>query len=1626
MRLVVCDFHRIYCSLLRPKFAVSFDIYILDVGNTKVLTIPSLERTVKKCNRDGTYGLVYDSDGFEDPAVPLTHIIQLLDCLQTAHSSDPLSGKPGAAGVNGTSRQVVYQTGTKVLARHSQTQGWLVATVVGCNKDFTYRLSFDCDNEEVTVPLSDILRRVDDSEGDCTETNANAHGSAAAKTPVRDASADNPRLNRPAASFRPGDRVLAPMKGARGLHLASVLECSKDGTYVICYDDTGLQNEGVNGKDMQRYYDSSTRTPEQESDKTTDKKARRKHGKTKKTKKSPQTARKDPTSPRTPRARAARTKVAVRRIVSDKICGHTYRPGDPVEVKREDVGGWHAAVVEACNSDGSYCVKFDGDDTTHDLVAPAYLKEPRQTQKTRRTSMIFSIDPYSHGYAYVPQDLDELKEVPGRRDAIVLKNGKDDNYNLDYYVDGGVHDSMPVTEASNMVSRGNENGAAVTATSCRIQKQAYNPKDLVEVKRRDMKGWHEAIVQACNADGSYVVRFENDGTVDKCVNAANIKSVHEFDATVDKRHRRRSVFIRVNKQAYYPKDLVEVKRKDMKGWHEAIVQACNGDGTYAVVFEDDGVVDVCVLEANMKRIHDSSSTGETPHRRRSIFTRVNKQAYCPKDLVEVKRRGMKGWHEAVVQACNGDGTYVVRFENDGEIDTCVNEANIKHIRDSGAAADDLSVHRRRMSFRSNPTKLDTHKLDTHSHDFKHNRSKESGVSSTPRPTRNHNALSGLQTNADSRDCTLGTAGSQTLTEVSTPRTVHYDHIGPWKTIGATGGNFSDPVADPSDRRDTYVPNEAVKIKRDGLQGWFSGSVVAKRNDGNYEVRYEDGKTQSVPSVAIKSMLNAEPRKSAEKLKRPHTVPGRVQSPRLTSSLPIRVSSHSKRALNLNSKDSKDQLRNPKASLNKCRQRLAPVRYTTVDTEANSKGNIRESPSSSMPLLCKGDKVEARPRDMVGWHAACVVKRNSNGSVHVRYDSNGKVERFVPRSLIRRVYASKSGDGLSLHARMESNREGHATHATLEAKVRRDLFCEPQCEAKNCTAHALYMEELPGTASDSDECKPAVAVQTQPQKRMWCTKHKPHGAVYVGDATIARLLDIPRTHRLQRGTQLQSWGSNATHGSRYNTLFVFDGSSYSSFRAKPFFMQQPLLHLTFMPIPVSSSNACDGKNKSDVNVKSKKVAKVAPPVSALTIDTQGIATKTPRLLPGSRTPRGRASPHDKRFPRIVSKTAKAPTVSSGKALRPREIPKADVSNSLQVGYACLYGQLCARTYTYRQQLLNLELMVNVIVIALSFQEPQMQRFAAQIIVAVSEKESQKSLDGLYQAITTSMDTMVDDLVFARSSSKENGRNMFLFQCDGVWMFSPNLRDMASATYQLQDNAGHDQTCRSGGFSPCGVRQWTLCRRPLVSPRVSHGSPNDIMLSVTPIDSLRGVRIWSSMPSPGEGIVDANAKLISNATGLYSFSKTGNTMDVAELVLDTCEHGDKRINGTKVLRSDGRWCMTCAPQEALTGEDVSPRVILRSEPTTALTPVGLRNLEQCDPETGQWQKIPAHIHFDIAPEDVCVSGWIWLFTRPRDTHKQQCHFHTVLGGFVSALKCPGRCGSRACSQLCGIHAGEQVSC
>ena len=341
-------------------------------------------------------------------------------------------------------------------------------------------------------------------------------------------------------------------------------------------------------------------------------------------------------------------------------------------------------------------------------------------------------------------------------------------------------------------------------------------------------------------------------------------------------------------------------------------------------------------------------------------------------------------------------------------------------------------------------------------------------------------------------------------------------------------------------------------------------------------------------------------------------------------------------------------------------------------------------------------MQARPRDIVGWHDARVLKCNSNGSVHVRYESNGKVERFVPRSLIRKAYASRSVAESKSYARSDTKYNPHAPTTTLKVPaVRRDLFGEPQCEAKNCTAHALYVEEFAAPGVDNDECAPAIAMQTQ--KRMWCTKHKPSGALYVGDACIARLLDIPHTHTLQRGMHICNWGDGLTHDdSHLDSLFVFDGSSFSSFQAKPLCTNQLPIHLTFAPVPMSSPRGCVSKSNTDTTNRGLKGVGggggggTEPTATSL---ATGVETKTsggtkPRSLSATRSSAnnnsassGKTKTPVESFPQIVPKASKA--TSSGMGVRPpreisaeNKIKQTDVSGTLQVRllFGCVFKQV----------------------------------------------------------------------------------------------------------------------------------------------------------------------------------------------------------------------------------------------------------------------------------------------------------------------------------------------------------------
>ena len=309
-----------------------------------------------------------------------------------------------------------------------------------------------------------------------------------------------------------------------------------------------------------------------------------------------------------------------------------------------------------------------------------------------------------------------------------------------------------------------------------------------------------------------------------------------------------------------------------------------------------------------------------------------------------------------------------------------------------------------------------------------------------------------------------------------------------------------------------------------------------------------------------------------------------------------------------------------------------------------------------------------------------------------------------------------------------------------------------------------------------------------------------------------------------------------------------------------------------------------------------------------------------------------------------------------------------------------------------------------------QETKVQKFATQIMVVVADNDSENFLEGLYQALTNNMDSLMDDLVFERCGlfKEENHQKMFLFKCEGAWMFAPSVHDMGSAVIQLTDTTGgQDKNCRFGCFAACGSQQWSRCNVPATRARMANCTDlGMVMVTVTPIDHSRGVHVWNSTPPLHGNVANSDVQLINDAMGLYSYrgsKEGGNAAESSTLQLDTSAHGDKRQHGTVLVRSDGRWCVACAPEETL--GDASTRTFLRSEATASLTPVGLQMVEQLDRDTGQWQPAPAVISFGLAPENVSVSGWIWFFPKPSDKSKQQCHFHTVLGGFMSALKCPG---------------------
>lgn len=119
-------------------------------------------------------------------------------------------------------------------------------------------------------------------------------------------------------------------------------------------------------------------------------------------------------------------------------------------------------------------------------------------------------------------------------------------------------------------------------------KHEFRKDDPIEVQWGKYRLWYSGVVTNSNADGTYGVKFE-DGRVKPEVDATKLRKQKSFK--VD--------------------DEVEVRWQGLSQWYHATIQTANTDGTYEVVFRDDGAVEKDVPLKHIRQLKSKASSSDS-------------------------------------------------------------------------------------------------------------------------------------------------------------------------------------------------------------------------------------------------------------------------------------------------------------------------------------------------------------------------------------------------------------------------------------------------------------------------------------------------------------------------------------------------------------------------------------------------------------------------------------------------------------------------------------------------------------------------------------------------------------------------------------------------------------------------------------------------------------------------------------------------------------------------------------------------------------------------------------------------------------------------------------------------------
>lgn len=671
--------------------------------------------------------------------------------------------------------------------------------------------------------------------------------------------------------------------------------------------------------------------------------------------------------------------------------GESYRVSEKVEARFGGRGRWFSATVERENRDGTYHLLYaDGDEERNvhkDLMRKIQRGGARSGSKSpgrRVISGASSEAELSAQASFHQGDKVEARYKRGRKWFVGVIRSVDSDGKFDIrYNDGDTENGVDPGYVRRI---GVGSADSLTPAAEGKGKHDFAEGEMVEARFGGRSRWFKATIRRKNRDGTYHLLYA-DGDEEKSVEKDLIRRVGKADDQ-DKKSTNRAGMSRAGdadagsatSNKLRVGDEIEARYKGGRKWHPGVIRAANKDGTYDIRYKDGD--NERGVEPSFVRVKGTVSVDSLASDAGGPASSVD---FSKGDKVEARFGGRARWFKATVERENRDGTYHLLYA-DGDEEKAVEKDLIRRVGGTGSSSSTVVVARSRSPNRRMPGETESEpELKQH----------RVGDDVEARYKRGHKWYPGV-IRATNRNGTYDIRYKDGDVESDVEATF----------VRGTGMDSRDSLASSTDGDRGFAEGDRVEARFKGRFRWLKATIDRKNPDGTYNLLYDDGdEERSVEKELIRHAERASIRNAAQRVMSSGGEESDVQTTPARRAPTIRVGD------DIEARYKRGHKWYPGVVRAANKGGMYDIRYKDGDTEYDVDASFvrvtsvdslgSEADLKEAREYLEGDKVEARFGGRSRWFKAKVVRKNRDGTYHLRYD-DGDEERAVEKTHMRRV------------------------------------------------------------------------------------------------------------------------------------------------------------------------------------------------------------------------------------------------------------------------------------------------------------------------------------------------------------------------------------------------------------------------------------------------------------------------------------------------------------------------------------------------------------------------------------------------------------------------------------------------